>query len=1165
MPTDLPTSPQKKYWAFVSYSSKDRKWGKWLHNRLENYPIPKEFQGTRLFDGAVLGKDLKPCFRDRDELSGSADLGPAIFKALNQSRYLIVLCSKNSAKSEWVNKEIEDFKSIGGERKILALILDGEPNASSNEKFDDSEECFPPALRYPVEPLAGDMRKEGDGKERGFLKVLSGIAQLDFDMLYRRHERAQRKKRLVLGSAAVAVISMLTLLSIVAISQKGIADTQKARAEEQTKKVEEAKVKQDSLLLEASMGDHEAATRAFEEGKYNEGLAYLARAIRLKPDNEAPKIMAANYLFGPAAPKHITRWVDNFGYMISEVTFSQDGRYVAIASGKSLKVKEAATARQVSSVSFADYVTSVAFSPDGRWITSGSLDSTARVHDVITGKQISLSRFGDSVTSVAFSPDGRWIAAGSLDGTARVFEAGTGNQVSNLEFEEEVFSVEFSPDNQWIAAGSADGTARVFKTANGEQLSSLEFGGGVYSLAFSPDGRWIVAGGEDKTARVFEAETGITIYSLEFDGWVNSVAFSPDGRRIAIGSGDKTARVFEAATGSQTFASEFGDEVISVVFSPDGWWIALVSGNHVRIVEAANGRQVSSLEFGKAVSSVAFSPDGRWIGAGGADNTARVFESATGNLANSLEFDAGSTFVKLSPDGRTVATNPGEKTVHVIDVATGERVSVLEFAEEVISVRFSPNCRWIAAISVGGIEIVEVATGKPISFAKLEKMSVTSVLFSPDGRRIAGSCRDRSIRRENFVKVFDVETGKQVSTLSIGKRITSMAYSPDGRWIAVGSEDKTARVFELSNGTVVTVLEFSGIVDSVAFSPNGRWIAAGSWDGSVRVFDLAIGELVSSADFEEGVTSLSFSPDGRWLVSSCKDDNVRIVEAATGYHATQSVFGEQLTCVAYSPDGCWIAGATWNDAIRIIESRSGKQVSSLQFGSRVTSMTFSPDGRWLTVQSGDQKAGVIDTNWWNESRLPLVRWPGILENASNLFYDASGKLVSNPISSSALSAEIFSTESSEDVKEAHRFLFDWISAPPDARMLSPWSQTHFREHIGNMMLRIQATGNQSEMMVSMAAEQAPWHPLVPVSLAGAEKVTTSRIFLAELSLKRLREADVELWGEETLALYFAKSAEWMDGMELGQVALDTAEEALKWNPDDAGVMKTLENIKARME
>jgi tetratricopeptide (TPR) repeat protein len=200
--------PAKKYWAFISYSSKDRKWGQWLHKRLENYPIPPEFRGEEIFEGAVLGKNLRPIFRDRDELSGSSELGPAIGKALAESRFLIVLCSPNSAQSEWVNKEIEDFKSLGGEGNILALILEGEPNATRNPDLPDNLECFPPALRYPAEPLAGDLRKDGDGKERGFLKVLSGVAQLDFDKLYRRHERAQKRKLIGVASAFLIFLAL---------------------------------------------------------------------------------------------------------------------------------------------------------------------------------------------------------------------------------------------------------------------------------------------------------------------------------------------------------------------------------------------------------------------------------------------------------------------------------------------------------------------------------------------------------------------------------------------------------------------------------------------------------------------------------------------------------------------------------------------------------------------------------------------------------------------------------------------------------------------------------------------------------------------------------------------------------------------------------------------
>lgn len=186
-----------------------------------------------IHDGAVIGKNLRPIFRDRDELPGAADLEPSILKALKESRFLIVLCSPNSARSRWVEKEIVDFKALapGNEKRILALILDGEPNATSNPELDDALECFPPALRPPAEPLAGDLRKDGDGKERGFLKILSGISQLDFDTLYRRHERIQKRKRLSIGIAAATIILCLTVLTSFAFHQRTQANLAKVAAE----------------------------------------------------------------------------------------------------------------------------------------------------------------------------------------------------------------------------------------------------------------------------------------------------------------------------------------------------------------------------------------------------------------------------------------------------------------------------------------------------------------------------------------------------------------------------------------------------------------------------------------------------------------------------------------------------------------------------------------------------------------------------------------------------------------------------------------------------------------------------------------------------------------------------------------------------------------------
>lgn len=200
----------EEYWAFISYSSRDARSAKWLHKNLEGFVVPKQFRGERPGVG-VLGQHLRPIFRDRDELSGSAELGPALQKALRASRNLIVLCSPNSARSEWVNKEIEDFKTMGGEGRIFALILSGEPNSP-----DPDLECFPPALRYPAEPLAGDLRKTGDGRERGFLKIVSGITGIAFADLFRRHERAKRRRQVIATTAAALIIACLTGLTVFA-------------------------------------------------------------------------------------------------------------------------------------------------------------------------------------------------------------------------------------------------------------------------------------------------------------------------------------------------------------------------------------------------------------------------------------------------------------------------------------------------------------------------------------------------------------------------------------------------------------------------------------------------------------------------------------------------------------------------------------------------------------------------------------------------------------------------------------------------------------------------------------------------------------------------------------------------------------------------------------
>src|SRR5512134_3813531 len=201
-----------KYRAFISYSHRDERWAAWLHKSIEGYRVPKPLVGHRAGHGAVPAR-IFPVFRDRDELASSPDLTASLRLALEQSAHLIVLCSPAAATSHWVNQEILEFKRLGRADRILALIVDGEPNAS-----DPALECFPPALKYIVdadgelseqiaEPIAADLRPQGDGKDNAKLKLIAGLLGVSFnDLRQRELIAARRRVRIYQGIAAVMIV-----------------------------------------------------------------------------------------------------------------------------------------------------------------------------------------------------------------------------------------------------------------------------------------------------------------------------------------------------------------------------------------------------------------------------------------------------------------------------------------------------------------------------------------------------------------------------------------------------------------------------------------------------------------------------------------------------------------------------------------------------------------------------------------------------------------------------------------------------------------------------------------------------------------------------------------------------------------------------------------------
>ncbi|WP_251979622.1 serine/threonine-protein kinase [Salinibacter ruber] len=277
-------------------------------------------------------------------------------------------------------------------------------------------------------------------------------------------------------------------------------------------------------------------------------------------------------------------------------------------------------------------VTSVAFSPEGSLVATGSHDGTARLWSTRTGEEVQVLRGHKGlVYSVAFSPDGSRVATGSADTKARLWSAATGEQVQVLRGHEgRVSAVAFSPDGSFLATGSSDGTARLWSVGPGEEFRVLRgHEDRVWSVAFSPSRQLVATGSRDGTARVWSVQTGYEFHVLsEHNDPVTSVAFSPDGSRVATGSWDSTARLWSAETGEKVQVLQGNDDGIkSVAFSPAGSLVA--TGSHdatARLWSTQTGEEVQVLRGHEdEVESVAFSPDGRLVATGSEDGTAKLW------------------------------------------------------------------------------------------------------------------------------------------------------------------------------------------------------------------------------------------------------------------------------------------------------------------------------------------------------------------------------------------------------------------------------------------------------------------------------------------------------------------------------------------------------------
>jgi WD40 repeat protein/transcriptional regulator with XRE-family HTH domain len=593
-------------------------------------------------------------------------------------------------------------------------------------------------------------------------------------------------------------------------------------------------------------------------------------------------------------------------------------------------------------------VNSVAFSPNGRILASGSTDNTIRLWDARTHKSLGapLNGHAQAVRSVAFSPDGRTLASASDDKTVRLWDARTHRQLGRPLTGDTgpVLSIAFSPDGRTLASGSLDNTIRLWDVRTRKPLGKpLRCRSSVYSVAFGRDGRTLASANADKTIRLWDLRTREPLGKPMRGGTsVSSVAFGRDGRTLASANADKTIRLWDVRTRKPLGKPmRGGTSVYSVAFGRDGQTLASASfDGTIRLWDVRTGKPLGAPLRGHTgpVESVAYSRDGRTLASGSFDGTVRLWDPRARNPARvPLMNSEREGTLAFSSDGRTVASS------YVSARLAHHRVR-------------------------GAIRLWDVSTDRPVGVPLTGDMdSVTSMTFGPSGSVLASASDDQTVR------LWDVRIHKQIGA-PLRTDTNGLAFSRDARTLASIGAGNTLLLWDVRTHRHkpldVPLTGAHSLVGSTMFTPDARTLITSQYNG-IGLWDARTRKQLGVLLGRDGVGSpATLSPDGRTLATaSTTNGNIRLWDVRTRKQLGAPLADQNsVFSIAFSPNGRTLAASDDHDTIRLwdVRSRTALGYPLTSHTHAVGSVVFSPDGRTLASTGDGKTVGLWKNILWRD-------------------------------------------------------------------------------------------------------------------------------------------------------------------------------------------------------
>lgn len=736
------------------------------------------------------------------------------------------------------------------------------------------------------------------------------------------------------------------------------------------------------------------------------------------------------------------------GNTVTAAAISPDGNwfYSGMETGEIQRINLETGRPTYGSIEHPGFVNVAAMSPDGKLVATGGGDELTdsekgvAIQWLSEQHELSATLHESPLTALAYSPDGRWLATGTQDGICRLWHAGSDKPrrgFMGLD-DNDINWITMSEDGSKYATAHEEGDVIVWDANTGHTITKLaNHPDSVTKVEFSADGLRLLTVCEDGQIRTFDAESGDPgQYAMRHSDWINFAVFSSDGRLVLTGSEDGTAQVWEAATGkpvsdplehysdNNRYGKNAPASVDSGMFNQDGsrvltivddsvWVWNLTTGHQLhlpieadgsirtialspsddRLMVASDGYSASagsgSISFGvveqfdtrtgspigntiihpEGINMAAYSPDGATIVTVGDDGTTRIWDRENERLLDGIKHQSNPIWAVFSRDGQRLVTVTIENQLRVWDAKTAEAISPLfSFENDFLWASISEDGTLVACVTGDHVSVWEVGTGKV-----LESQTPLFDFADPDWEGQWAWKWALTTEGQNSNWIVDASA---VHPILDGGSISprSAHFTNERQWLLtphsdvfVYEDEATALIWDASRGRPLYVPmlvnddSFTGPVGSASFSPDGTSVLA-RWNDAITILDAQTGvPLGKPMTVESDPKFAMFSPDGR-IIASVSDGNLQFWDAATREPLSDVLEHQSsVNWMAFSPDGKYLVTASDNAHIWDVSSYS--RVHTLPHDSSLEFAQFSFDStRMLTVSDDLVRVWKMDAN-----------------------------------------------------------------------------------------------------------------------------------------------------------------------------------------------------------